>query len=109
MKKVDNETLKNIQNQYSLFRKKIIDELNNSKLNYYTNSNYLIKDSWEKKLQSSTATKYNFTYLNEPEFINDIKSAMDCFKDNQKLKLISKALIESLYEKDFLIKLFIYK
>ena len=96
---------------YELFKNK----LENS-YNFNSDNCYLIEDSWKKALEDNfneyKISKYlidenNFnTIINfpkkDPDFINDIPELINVLKNNKKISLISKEMMEVIFNKTYL-------
>jgi len=82
---------------------------------YGTNYCYLIKEKWYNKINNLINNKKNnqldgnkdniiqLSLQNEqPEFLDDISSVLDCLGNKIKIKLISIKLLELVYDKNIL-------
>ena len=109
-----NLTYNEIKKEYFSFKNEINKQIKDK--NISSNSAYLINDIWDKdlnqilekyekksKMQNNDNICNDIILLNKgPEFINNISSAIDCFKKNYRLILISKNLMISIYGNCFL-------
>ncbi len=108
-----NITYNEIKKEYFSFKNEINNQIKDKKIS--SSSAYLINDIWDKDL-NNILEKYEIESKKEnndnicnnlilpnrgPEFINNISSAIDCFKKNCRLILMSKNLMISIFA-DFL-------
>ena len=115
---MDEEDYILIKNEYYDFNEKLSKNIKNNSISMKNKDCYLIEESWSKELtnyfdkyhkdKNNNKFKNNTDFLdflpeNEPQFINNFSSVIKCLKNNKKLIIISRELIESIYEEDDLI------
>ena len=116
---MDEETFISLSSEYYIFRKQLVKNLKSSKISIDPKDCYLIEESWlnniinsfnkYENLKKQKRVNHNFNFINwlpenDPEFINDIPSILNCIKNNKKFKLVSKNLMEYIYDKKDLIE-----
>ena len=106
---------------YEEFRAKLIENINSTDNSLFTQNSeecYLIEESWineyinffNKYDKDNGSFEINYSFSkNKPIFINDFKSIITYLKNEKKLRLINKKLIELLYETNDLINLSVVK
>ena len=106
--KMDEYPINNVINKYKLFRQNLEEQIKSNQIKLQNNDCYLIKDYWDNALnrvinsyelqKNSKHKKYSssaFTLPEQnPEFINDISSFVECINKRNRFKLISKDLID---------------
>ena len=114
--KMDEQFINNVIYKYKSFRQTLEEQIKSNQIKLQNNDCYLIKDNWDNALsriinsyevsKNSKHTKYTqyssstFTLPEQnPEFINDISSFVECINKWNKFKLISKELIDLVNEK----------
>ena len=115
---MDEETFISLSSEYYVFRKQFIKNLKSSKISIDPKDCYLIEESWLNdiiksfdkydNLKKQKRVNHNFNFINwlpenDPEFINDIPSILNCIKNNKKFKLVSKNMMEYIYDKKDLV------
>jgi len=116
---MDEETFISLSSEYYIFRKQLVKNLKTSKISIEPKDCYLIEESWINdiinsfnkydNLKKQKRVNHNFNFINwlpenDPEFINDIPSILNCIKNNKKFKLVSKILMEYIYDKKDLVE-----
>ena len=116
---MDEETFISLSSEYYIFRKQFLKNVKSSKISIDPKDCYLIEESWINdivdsfnkydNLKKQKSVNHNFNFIkwlpeNDPEFINDIPSILNCIKNNKKFKLVSKNLMEYIYDKKDLIE-----
>ena len=115
---MDETNYNSLKEQYDSFQGEIEKQIKDNKVSYLINECFLINDSLIKSLnpnffqndnqETSKPRKDRIAHfiLNLPkrgtELIDDKSSAITCFKDGYNLKLITKKLIELIYDEDIL-------
>ena len=112
---MDEEDYILIKNEYYDFNEKLSKNIKNNYISMKNKDCYLIEESWSKELtnyfdkyhkdKNNNKFKNNtdfsdFLPENGPVFINNFSSVIKCLKNNKKLIIISRELIESIYEED---------
>ena len=115
MSTLEKEKIEEIKNLYTTFKEELRNDIS-SKTILNKKRCYLIKEPWDSELfnnnynTNSYSRKYkrfhsnitnNNTFnfpSNPPEFINDIKTIINCLKNNEKLKLQNPELIKTVDE-----------
>ena len=115
---MDEETFISLSSEYYVFRKQFVKNLKSSKISIDPKDCYLIEESWLNdiiksfdkydNLKKQKRVNHNFNFINwlpenDPEFINDIPSILNCIKNNKKFKLVSKNMMEYIYDKKDLV------
>ena len=97
----------------NLFKIDLEKSIRNKHNSLYNYNCYLIKDTWFNKLNEILNYPHGddiniiinkFLLEERPKFINDISSAINCLKNNHKIKLINQDFLKILYEEDYLNK-----
>ena len=116
---MDEETFISLSSEYYIFRKQLVKNLKTPKITIEPKDCYLIEESWINdiinsfnkydNLKKQKRVNHNFNFINwlpenDPEFINDIPSILNCIKNNKKFKLVSKNFMEYIYDKKDLIE-----
>ena len=112
---MDEQYINNVINKYKSFRQNLEEQIKSNQIKLQNNECYLIKDNWDITLSSiihsyefqkkSKYRKYSsstFTFTlpqQNPEFIDDISSFIECINKGNKFKLIIKELIDLVNEK----------
>ena len=105
-----NETFLFIKNKMNLFKIDLEKSIRNKHNSLYNYNCYLIKDTWFNKLNEILNYPHGddiniiinkFLLEERPKFINDISSAINCLKNNHKIKLINQDFLKILYEEDY--------
>ena len=109
-------TVSLVKNKYEQFNKMLKNRIPQNSLYLYNNECYLINNSWDQEF-SNNITNYrniknsydsknnnleNFLPKNPPKFLDDIDSVIDYLKTNKIFKLISKELINLIYNENVL-------
>ena len=111
MSTLEKEKIEEIKNLYTTFKEELKNDISSKTISNKKDC-YLIKETWDSELynnlnnydKNSYSRKYkryhhnqnnnNFNFpSNPPEFINDIKTIINCLKNNEKLKLQNPELI----------------
>ena len=115
---MDEDSYISIYNEYYNFRRQIFKNIKSNKITMDPKDCYLLEETWINdlieyfnkydELKEQNKINHKLDYLNylpedDPEFINDIPSILDCIKNNKKFMLVSKKLIESIYDKEELV------
>ena len=105
---MDEQFINNVINKYKSFRQNLEEQIKSNQIKLQNNECYLIKDIWDNTLNrainsyelskkfsrnNNPSTNFNLPKQN-PEFINDISSFIECITKKNKFKLISKELID---------------
>ena len=106
-----------IKNEFYKFREQLSKDIKKTWISISQEECYLIEGSSFEKLEEGFNKYENLKKENKIDeevdyddlipdfsFINDFSSVINCLKSNRKFKLISKKLIEVLYDEDFLKK-----
>lgn len=101
--------------EFNSFENSLKFKINGSLVLYGSNYCYLIKENWYNKINNLINCKKNnqldgnkdniilLTLQNEqPEFLDDISSVLDCLGNKIKIKLISIKLLELIYDENIL-------
>ena len=110
---MDEQFINKVINKYKSFRQTFEEQIKSNQIKLQNNECYLIKDYWEKEInriitnyessKKSKYTKYSSTNFalpkQNPEFINDISSFVECINKWNKFKLISKEFFSLVNEK----------
>ena len=110
--KMDEQFINKVINKYRSFRQNLEEQIKSNQIKLVNNDSYLIKDYWDNELiriinsyelqKKTKYTKYSssvFTLPEQnPEFINDISSFIECINKRNKFKLISKELVDLVNE-----------
>ena len=113
---MDGKTFIKIINERNKIRSELNKKLKNKSFSICEEEYYLIEESWDNDLienfneyknKNGNFNNENYDYNklipeDEPEFINDIESIINCVENKIQLKLISRKSIESIYDKEFL-------
>ena len=83
------------KNNFFDFEDDLVKRIKNEQISLKNESCYIVKESWYNKFISN----YGKNLHNFPEFIYDLNGIIECIKNDQKLKLINKEMIESKYTK----------
>ena len=116
---IDKKSYISIKKENDNFNNKLSNNIKNKEISLINEECYLIEESWSNELnecfekhnklknEKKNTSKINYiNYLpqNDPEFINDFSSIIKYLNNNKKIKLVSKKLIESIYEDEDLIE-----
>ena len=118
---MDEKNYNNFKQNYDDFRDKLKKNINNTYKSLFVQNSedcYLIEESWINTIINSSNNYYNYvkSFKNKifipekvPTFINDFESIINYLKNEKKLKLINKNLIDSLnYDENYLIHYYLY-
>ena len=114
---MDEKSYVSIKKEFYNFKDRLSKNITNTTISLENEECYLIEESWEneliqyfdkynniiinnKKIDKNKIDFLNYLPENAPVFINDFSSVFKCLKNNKKMKLISKNIIESIYEED---------
>jgi len=105
---MDEQFIKKVINKYKSFRQNLEEQTKNNQIKLQNSDCYLIKENWDIALNRSinnfenpprsrytknTSSTFTLPPQN-PEFINDISSFIECINKRNKFKLISKEFID---------------
>ena len=113
---MDEEQFILIKNEFDKFREQLSKNIKKNSISLSEEGCYLIESSCIEELEEGFNGYDIIKKANRideiddfdqfiPEdfiFVNDFFSVINCLKSNKKLKLISKKLIEEIYDEDFL-------
>ena len=119
MSTLEKEKIEVIKNLYTTFKEELKNDISSKTISNKKDC-YLIKETWDSELynnlnnydgnsyqrkyrryHSNIVNNNNKTFnfpSNPPEFINDIKTIINCLKNNEKLKLQNPELIKTVDE-----------
>ena len=115
---MDEKDYISIEKEYSIFKEKISNDIESPSISLENPECYLIEESWyeelktyfdkyhnykNKKKNKKNNIKKDFLDLlpeNDPQFINNFSSIIKCLNKDKKMILVSRKLIESIYEED---------
>ena len=112
---MDEEDYILIVNEYYNFKEKLSKDIQNPSIPMQNKDCYLIEESWSNELtnyfdkyhnyKNNNKFKKNTNFLDflpdkRPVFINNFTSIIKSLKNNKKLIIVSRELIESIYEED---------
>ena len=119
MEEEEEEDYISIENIFYDFKDKLSQDIDNSSISMNNKDCYLIKESWCNELVNCFKEYHNnknkntdfeeFLPKNDPQFINDFSKIISCLKSNEKMIIVSRELMESIYDKDDLKKCDIIK
>ena len=105
---MEEQFINNVINKYKSFRQNLEEQIKSNQIKLQNNDCYLIKDIWDSEINraiknyelskkfsrnNNPSTNFNLPKQN-PEYINDISSFIECINKNNKFKLISKDFID---------------
>ena len=110
---MDEETFEKIMNERKRFRSDLKNKLKKKSFSICEEDCYLIEESWDKILNDKIVEYFNeenedyenneiFIPEQSPKFINNFESIINFIKKKKKLKLVSRKLIDLIYEKESL-------
>ena len=111
---MDKQFINKVINKYKSFRQTLEEQIESNQIKLQNNDCYLIKEYWDKEINRiiTIYEKYsntNFTLPGQnPEFINDISSFVECINKRNKFRLISKDFFDLVNKKLNLIFLYSY-
>ena len=112
---MDEEDYILIENEYYNFKEKLSKDIQNPSISMQNKDCYLIEESWSNEITNYFDKYHNYKNNNKfknntdfsdflpengPVFINNFSSVIKCLKNNKKLIIVSRELIESIYEED---------
>ena len=116
---MDENSYISIKKEFYDFKENLSNNIKDTNFSLENEDCYLIEESWDNELiqyfdkynniainnKKTNKNKYKIDFLNilpedDPVFINDFSSVFRCLKNHKKMKLVSKKVIESIYEKD---------
>ena len=110
---MDEQFINKVINKFKSFRQAFEEQIKENQIKLQKNESYLIKDYWDKEInriiinyepsKKPKYTKYSSTIFTlpkqNPEFINDISSFVECMNKRNKFKLISNEFNDFVNEK----------
>ena len=119
MSEFNKDLFDSVKNEYNSFKGKLEKKIRSKKITLQNNECYLIENIWENEfsnkitqieefLKSNNNKKldkkiYNFYPEKNPIFYDNISSVINGIKKNKKFRLMSKKLIQNIYDKNNLI------
>ena len=119
MSEFNKDLFNSVKNEYNSFKGKLEKKIRSKKITLQNNECYLIENIWENEfskkitqieefLKSNNNKKldkkiYNFYPEKNPIFYDNISSVINGIKKNKKFRLMSKKLIQNIYDKNNLI------
>ena len=115
---MDEKDYISIEKEYSNFKEKISNDIESPSISLENPDCYLIEESWYEELKTYFDKYHNYKnkkknkkkkiqndFLdlipeNDPQFINNFSSIIKCLNKDKKMILVSRKLIESIYEED---------